>query len=128
MGASARGGWGCANGPCSADEARRQLPLCGALPVSSSAKHRAPLATINHTQDYEQHEEEEEEQEAAHHSASGASTARTNNEQREQEEGLFADDCGPDDLTCAICLGQIQPLDLALVKGCEHQYCGACVF
>lgn len=34
-------------------------------------------------------------------------------------------DEGPDDLTCAICLGQIAPLDLALVKGCEHQYCGA---
>jgi hypothetical protein len=35
------------------------------------------------------------------------------------------DDGAPDDLTCAICLGQIPPLDLALVKGCEHQYCGA---
>lgn len=34
------------------------------------------------------------------------------------------DESGPDDLTCAICLGQIQPLDLALIKGCEHQYCG----
>lgn len=33
----------------------------------------------------------------------------------------------PDDLTCAICLGQIPPLDMAFVKGCEHQYCVHCI-
>lgn len=100
------------------EELRDQLELMGDWDHEESEEE----------QDYEQHEEEEEEQEAAHHSASGASTARTNNEQQEQEEeGVFADDCGPDDLTCAICLGQIQPLDLALVKGCEHQYCVHCI-
>lgn len=45
----------------------------------------------------------------------------------EQDEGGQHGDEGPDDLTCAICLGQIQPLDLALVKGCEHQYCVHCI-
>lgn len=34
------------------------------------------------------------------------------------------DDCGPDDLTCAICLCQPEPVDLAIIKGCEHNYCG----
>ena len=33
-------------------------------------------------------------------------------------------DCGPDDLTCAICLCQPEPVDLAIIKGCEHNYCG----
>ena len=31
---------------------------------------------------------------------------------------------GPDDMTCAICLEQIQLEDTAYVKGCEHAYCG----
>ena len=30
----------------------------------------------------------------------------------------------PDDLTCAICLCQPEPVDLAIIKGCEHNYCG----
>lgn len=29
------------------------------------------------------------------------------------------------DLTCAVCLNVPEPVDLAIVKGCEHQYCGA---
>lgn len=28
----------------------------------------------------------------------------------------------PDDMTCAICLERTELVDLALVKGCEHQY------
>lgn len=31
---------------------------------------------------------------------------------------------GPDDMTCAICLEQIQLENTAYVKGCEHAYCG----
>ena len=31
---------------------------------------------------------------------------------------------GPDDMTCAICLEQIQLDNTAYVKGCEHAYCG----
>eukprot|EP00798_Chlamydomonas_sp_ICE-L_P024887 gene24886-10552_t len=34
---------------------------------------------------------------------------------------------GPDELTCAICLGQIPPADLAMVAGCEHLYCIHCI-
>jgi hypothetical protein len=30
----------------------------------------------------------------------------------------------PDDLTCAICLCQPEPVNLAIIKGCEHSYCG----
>ena len=30
-----------------------------------------------------------------------------------------------DNLTCAICLDQIAPEDLAAIPGCGHQYCGA---
>lgn len=33
---------------------------------------------------------------------------------------------GPDDMTCAICLEQIQLENTAYVKGCEHAYCGQC--
>ena len=33
---------------------------------------------------------------------------------------------GPDDMTCAICLEQIQLENTAYVKGCEHAYCGEC--
>jgi hypothetical protein len=29
-----------------------------------------------------------------------------------------------DDMTCAICLERTQLEEIALVKGCEHQYCG----
>ncbi|GAX83663.1 hypothetical protein CEUSTIGMA_g11088.t1 [Chlamydomonas eustigma] len=29
----------------------------------------------------------------------------------------------PDDLTCAICLCQPDPVDIAIIKGCEHSYC-----
>lgn len=32
-----------------------------------------------------------------------------------------------DDMTCAICLDRTQLVDIALVKGCEHQYCGECL-
>lgn len=32
---------------------------------------------------------------------------------------------GADDMTCAICLEQIQLENTAYVKGCEHAYCGA---
>lgn len=35
---------------------------------------------------------------------------------------------GPDDMTCAICLEQIQLEDTAYVKGCEHAYCGGCIY
>lgn len=31
---------------------------------------------------------------------------------------------GADDMTCAICLEQIQLENTAYVKGCEHAYCG----
>ena len=31
---------------------------------------------------------------------------------------------GPDDMTCAICLEQIQLENTAYVVGCEHAYCG----
>ena len=35
---------------------------------------------------------------------------------------------GADDMTCAICLEQIQLEDTAYVKGCEHAYCGKLSF
>lgn len=31
-----------------------------------------------------------------------------------------------DDMTCAICLERTPLIEIALVKGCEHQYCGEC--
>ena len=31
---------------------------------------------------------------------------------------------GPDEMTCAICLEQVDPVDMATIKGCEHLYCG----
>lgn len=34
-------------------------------------------------------------------------------------------EAAPDDMTCAICLERTSLVDIALVKGCEHQYCGA---
>lgn len=34
---------------------------------------------------------------------------------------------GPDDMTCAICLEQIQLENTAYVKGCEHAYCAKCI-
>lgn len=34
---------------------------------------------------------------------------------------------GPDDMTCAICLEQIQLSNTAYVKGCEHAYCAKCI-
>lgn len=39
------------------------------------------------------------------------------------EEGK-ANDEDFSDLTCAICLNDIDLQDLAMVKGCEHAYCG----
>eukprot|EP00775_Hariotina_reticulata_P008645 gene8645-8826_t len=33
----------------------------------------------------------------------------------------------PDDMTCAICLERTPITDIALVKGCEHQYCVHCI-
>lgn len=44
----------------------------------------------------------------------------------EVEEDLHDPFGGADELTCAICLDQIPPVDLAVVKGCEHLYCGRC--
>lgn len=32
---------------------------------------------------------------------------------------------GAGDLTCAVCLEEIPLEDMAIVKGCEHIYCGA---
>lgn len=32
-----------------------------------------------------------------------------------------------DDMTCAVCLGQIDPVNLASVKGCGHTYCVHCI-
>lgn len=29
-----------------------------------------------------------------------------------------------DDLTCTICLEQMKLADTAIIKGCEHSYCG----
>ena len=44
------------------------------------------------------------------------------------EEGDAAEEAASessaDDMTCAICLERTQLTELALVKGCEHQYCG----
>jgi len=37
------------------------------------------------------------------------------------------DDSGPDDMTCAICLEQIAPADLAVVKTCRHEFCCQCI-
>ncbi len=34
---------------------------------------------------------------------------------------------GPNDMTCAVCLEQIQLENLALIKGCEHMYCLNCI-
>jgi hypothetical protein len=31
-----------------------------------------------------------------------------------------------DDMTCAVCLERTPLIEIALVKGCEHQYCGEC--
>lgn len=41
----------------------------------------------------------------------------------EEPRGVDLHD-GPDELTCAICLEQVEPLDLAIIKGCEHLYHG----
>lgn len=37
--------------------------------------------------------------------------------------GVSNDD-EPNDWTCAICLDSVPTADLAVVKGCEHTYCG----
>ncbi|KAF5831140.1 hypothetical protein DUNSADRAFT_13543 [Dunaliella salina] len=34
---------------------------------------------------------------------------------------------GADDLTCPICLHAIDPMELAIVKGCFHEYCACCI-
>lgn len=47
----------------------------------------------------------------------------------------YADDDGTssgagqeaDEFTCAICLSQPAPVDLAVIKGCEHNYCAPCI-
>uniref|UniRef100_A0A383VAZ7 RING-type domain-containing protein n=1 Tax=Tetradesmus obliquus TaxID=3088 RepID=A0A383VAZ7_TETOB len=38
-----------------------------------------------------------------------------------------ASEASADDMTCAICLERTQLTELALVKGCEHQYCVNCI-
>lgn len=43
---------------------------------------------------------------------------------QEQQHDLYRE---PDDITCAICLNPICPVDLAVVKGCEHNYCVSCI-
>jgi hypothetical protein len=47
-----------------------------------------------------------------------------------EEHGLDAaeeaDEDSPNEMTCAICLEQTPLAELALIKGCEHQYCGRC--
>ena len=43
------------------------------------------------------------------------------------EAGAGALDLAPDELTCAICLSQPEPVDMAIIKGCEHVYCGGFV-
>lgn len=45
-------------------------------------------------------------------------------EQGEEEEGRGGCSSEAGDLTCAVCLGEIALEDLALVKGCDHMYCG----
>jgi len=44
-----------------------------------------------------------------------------------QEAAEEADEDGPNEMTCAICLEQTPLADLALIKGCEHQYCVNCI-
>mmetsp|Transcript_16285 Transcript_16285/g.44584 ORF Transcript_16285/g.44584 Transcript_16285/m.44584 type:complete len:308 (-) Transcript_16285:315-1238(-) len=34
---------------------------------------------------------------------------------------------GADDMTCPICLHAIDPMELAIVKGCFHEYCACCI-
>ncbi|KAG1673172.1 hypothetical protein FOA52_015283 [Chlamydomonas sp. UWO 241] len=49
---------------------------------------------------------------------------------RQEVEGAReepCDDYAPDSLTCAICLCAPAPVDLAVVKGCEHSYCVNCI-
>lgn len=38
--------------------------------------------------------------------------------------GADVEDAGADENTCAVCLEQIQPENLAIVKDCGHCYCG----
>jgi hypothetical protein len=48
-----------------------------------------------------------------------------NEEENEAAAEQAASDT-PDDMTCAICLERTPITDIALIKGCEHQYCGMC--
>eukprot|EP00878_Enallax_costatus_P001092 GHUV01001229.1.p1 GENE.GHUV01001229.1~~GHUV01001229.1.p1 ORF type:complete len:474 (+),score=182.08 GHUV01001229.1:261-1682(+) len=49
----------------------------------------------------------------------------------EEHEGEAAEEADSDyladDMTCAICLERTDLTDIALVKGCEHQYCVHCI-
>lgn len=54
-----------------------------------------------------------------------------NDEQQQQQEVANEEEGGhsssaeeADDMTCAICLERTPLTEIALVKGCEHQYCG----
>mmetsp|Transcript_10186 Transcript_10186/g.37444 ORF Transcript_10186/g.37444 Transcript_10186/m.37444 type:complete len:482 (-) Transcript_10186:203-1648(-) len=48
-------------------------------------------------------------------------------DQQQQQEPLRPEDSSSSYLTCAICLDEVAPEELALVKGCEHAYCCACI-
>lgn len=54
-----------------------------------------------------------------------AAGAQEDAEERGQAEAAAEEHGEADDMTCAICLERTQLVELALVKGCEHQYCGA---
>lgn len=41
---------------------------------------------------------------------------------KREEQSIMEDGAG--DFTCAICLNEIDLPELAMVKGCEHVYCG----
>lgn len=43
-------------------------------------------------------------------------------QQQVEEDAHLSADEGVD--VCAVCLSAIEPADLAIVKGCEHVYCG----
>eukprot|EP00195_Chlamydomonas_chlamydogama_P015326 CAMPEP_0202893988 /NCGR_PEP_ID=MMETSP1392-20130828/3459_1 /ASSEMBLY_ACC=CAM_ASM_000868 /TAXON_ID=225041 /ORGANISM="Chlamydomonas chlamydogama, Strain SAG 11-48b" /LENGTH=305 /DNA_ID=CAMNT_0049578513 /DNA_START=381 /DNA_END=1298 /DNA_ORIENTATION=- len=52
----------------------------------------------------------------------------THSERHHHEEGMGASEVDTaDELTCAICLGQPAPVDIAVLKGCEHLYCVNCI-
>jgi hypothetical protein len=83
----------------------------------------------------EEQEEQQREQEEEHQPAVARDDADADSGDDNADAGPSSspnhtteiDPDAPDDMTCAICLEQIAPADLAVVKGCRHEFCCHCI-